>query len=148
MNAYRLVIVLLGLVAGTACQLRPFLGESILLVYSPAGVCQKFSVATLNQQGFSLQTWPDLALVGPVDPQLPPLEVVTPQQPTTYTFGAGGYAESTVSMDVAFRCLPDKPVARVQFGVPISTPQKIRLRVTENASKPEGLEVVVEQFTR
>jgi len=137
----------LALLAVAGCELNPFLGENVFLTYTPNQVCQKFSIATQNQQGFYLQTWPDGAGIGPVGPELPPLEVAAPQQPSTYSFLVGGYARSIVPMDIALRCLPDKPAVRVQFGVPVSTPFRTQLRVTENASKPEGLEVLVEQLT-
>ncbi len=143
----RLSGLLFLLAVVTSCDLRAFVASRAFIRYEPAGICQKFSIATLTDKGFSLQTAPpDLKHMGVVDRQLPPLEVDVPTQATEYSFLVGGRVGTNVPLSLAFGCLPDKPTLRVDFVVPIADFPHIRLRVKEDASKPEGLEIRVEQF--
>ena len=143
----RLLAPLLLLAVATGCDLRPSILKHAVIRYEPTGVCQKFSIATLTDRGFSLQTAPpDLKHIGFVRPNLPPLEIDAPTQTTEYSFFVGGQVETNVPLSLAFRCLPDKPAVRVDFVVPIVDFPSIRVRVRETASKPEGLEITVEQF--
>lgn len=143
----RLFVPLVLLAIVTGCDLRAYVATPAYIRYEPAGVCQKFSIATLTDRGFSLQTAPpDLKHIGFVGPNLPPLEIDAPTQTTEYSFLVGGRVETNVPLSLAFSCLPDKSVVRVDFVVPIANFPRIRLRVKEDASKPEGLEIIVEQF--
>lgn len=115
----------------------------VRLLYKPSGIFQKFSLKALSES-FDLFTYPDLEMVGQVELGGPPLEVSVPLKDSEYRFLVGPSSED-IPLNTELGCLPGKPSLLVNFIVP-RLPQQVRLRISENALKPEGLEVVVEQI--
>ncbi|RIH88214.1 hypothetical protein [Calidithermus roseus] len=129
---------LLVLLAG--CQ--PWVGSSFQLIYAPSGVCSALEFtdysglvsSITNPSGDELR----VSKGQPVQLQA--------KSSTTYNVGYGPViATATVELDLEFRCLPDKPPVRGRYRVNADKPSE-RLKVSENAATPSGLEIVFETY--